>query len=447
MSRSRSRLAADWFAKLRVNAGTQAVEHEDVEVVDAATTTALAAKADTTYVNTAIGNINIPPSNNASALTTGTLPADRIGSGAITDAKIAGMSSSKLSGDLPAISGANLTGLAASFADLTGTTVSASDPTISSNPSAVGHLWINSTSGEQFVATDITAGVNIWKNTSGGEDITPSTQLVIAYNVNNYDIGAAVISAGADKATNVILTINAGVIVSSTSSSNPAMKTGTGWALGTTITINNYGTILGASGVNTSAAASGGYGANGGSGVGGSGGAGGNGTGSADSVNNGGNTFEHSQTGDTNLSVVFGLTGVRTAGASATKTISGGGGGGGAGGAGWYNSKGIGGSGGGGGAGTPGGSGGAHGVLHVNVGYDGAAGTSTTGGLGGASYAHWSSISGAGGDGGDLGMAGGSGGPHSPNGTSGGSGGSAGTTGYISGASGTILVGNTSQIS
>jgi hypothetical protein len=59
MSRSRSRLAADWFAKLRVNAGTQAVEHEDVEVVDAATTTALAAKADTTYVNTAIGNIDM----------------------------------------------------------------------------------------------------------------------------------------------------------------------------------------------------------------------------------------------------------------------------------------------------------------------------------------------------------------------------------------------------
>ena len=75
MSRSRSRLAADWFAKLRVNSATQAVEHTDVEVVEAATTTALTAKADTTYVDTAIGNI--PPSNDASALTTGTLPAGR----------------------------------------------------------------------------------------------------------------------------------------------------------------------------------------------------------------------------------------------------------------------------------------------------------------------------------------------------------------------------------
>jgi hypothetical protein len=154
MSRSRSRLAADWFAKLRVNAGTQEVEHEDVEVVDAATTTALTAKADTTYVNTAISNIdmtakadvtyvdtaignidmtakadvtyvdtaigNIPPSNNASALTTGTLPADRIGSGAITDAKIAGMSSSKLSGALPAIDGSALTGMASGLPSTVG---------------------------------------------------------------------------------------------------------------------------------------------------------------------------------------------------------------------------------------------------------------------------------------------------------------------------------------
>lgn len=38
MSRSRSRLAADWFAKLRVNATTQAVEHVDVTTVEAEVT-------------------------------------------------------------------------------------------------------------------------------------------------------------------------------------------------------------------------------------------------------------------------------------------------------------------------------------------------------------------------------------------------------------------------
>ena len=61
-----------------------------------------------------------------------------------------------------------------SLAALTDTTVSASDPTVSSNPSAVGHLWVNSTSGEQYVCTDATAGVNVWTNTGGGSgNITP----------------------------------------------------------------------------------------------------------------------------------------------------------------------------------------------------------------------------------------------------------------------------------
>jgi hypothetical protein len=47
-------------------------------------------------------------------------------------------------------------------------TVSASDPTVSSNPSAVGHLWINSTSGEQFIATDATTDANVWTNVGEG---------------------------------------------------------------------------------------------------------------------------------------------------------------------------------------------------------------------------------------------------------------------------------------
>ena len=34
MSRSKARLAADWFAKLRINAATQAIEHEDIKAVE-----------------------------------------------------------------------------------------------------------------------------------------------------------------------------------------------------------------------------------------------------------------------------------------------------------------------------------------------------------------------------------------------------------------------------
>ena len=59
-------------------------------------------------------------------------------------------------------------------------TVSASDPTISSNPTSVGHLWINSTSGEQFIATDVTAGANVWANTGAGVDgVSPPVVLTL----------------------------------------------------------------------------------------------------------------------------------------------------------------------------------------------------------------------------------------------------------------------------
>ena len=42
-----------------------------------------------------------------------------------------------------------------------------SDPTVSTNPSAVGARHINTTSGEVFVATDVTAGENVWKGQLG----------------------------------------------------------------------------------------------------------------------------------------------------------------------------------------------------------------------------------------------------------------------------------------
>ena len=67
MSKSRSRLAADWFAKLRVNTETQEVEHEDVsdvkEEVDTSVSSELAAldseKADLSYVTNAINSIDL----------------------------------------------------------------------------------------------------------------------------------------------------------------------------------------------------------------------------------------------------------------------------------------------------------------------------------------------------------------------------------------------------
>ena len=78
----------------------------------------------------------------------------------ITDAKIIGLDSSKLSGAMPAIDGSALTGI-------TETTNSASDPAINTN-GTLGDIWVNTSSGEMYILTDATAGSNVWTNIGGG---------------------------------------------------------------------------------------------------------------------------------------------------------------------------------------------------------------------------------------------------------------------------------------
>ena len=78
-------------------------------------------------------------------------------------ANIVSLDATKLTGTLPAISGANLTGIAPF-------TVSASDPVFTTNPSGgLGTVWMNSTSGETYILTDATAGENVWTNVGSGE--------------------------------------------------------------------------------------------------------------------------------------------------------------------------------------------------------------------------------------------------------------------------------------
>jgi len=288
---------------------------------------------------------------------------------------------------------------------------------------------------------NVPAGANPGIATSGAINMNSfyggvaATVLNITSSVNNYDIGAQAISAGGDKSTPVILTINSGVTVGSTSSSTAAMYTGTGWSSGTTINITNNGSIVGSAGVDATGAFDGATGGNGGNGnpgtgfsnglPGGAGTAGGGG--SATSVQDGGDAFYHSQTADNNLSVIFDTVGTRTAGAAGVLSVPGGGGGGGSGGDHFIPWTGTHGGGGGGGAASG---------LGGNQG--GVAATTTVGGAGGSSGA------GNGGAGGNGGLAGNAG----ANSTyTGGSGGAAGASGSASGSAGSALAGNTGQIS
>ena len=94
----------------------------------------------------------------AGNIATGTIPIARIDTGTTAN-KIVVLDGS---GRLPAVSGALIT-------NIPGATKSASDPTISTNPSGgVGTEWHNTTSGEAYICTDATAGANIWTNVGAG---------------------------------------------------------------------------------------------------------------------------------------------------------------------------------------------------------------------------------------------------------------------------------------
>jgi len=95
------------------------------------------------------------------------------------------------SAKIPAVDGTLLTGIPSSF------TKSASDPTISTNPSGgVGSLWANTTSGEVYCCTDATAGSNVWTNVGAG---TGNVQLSFPGETYGYTHGG-----GSPALTNVI---------------------------------------------------------------------------------------------------------------------------------------------------------------------------------------------------------------------------------------------------
>ena len=114
---------------------------------------------------------------------------EHIVDGSVDDAHLAtGISASKLTGALPAISGASLTNLPASGKTITEST---SDPVVTTNPSdGVGALFMNKNSGNLWCCTDSTSNENVWTNIgNGSNDIQPVSQAqgtVAGYTMGGY---------------------------------------------------------------------------------------------------------------------------------------------------------------------------------------------------------------------------------------------------------------------
>jgi len=73
----------------------------------------------------------------------------------------------------PTASAGGTGGGATTLSELTDSTTATIDPLITENL-AVGHFWINSTSGEAYVCTDATTGANVWTNIGGGSGNVPT---------------------------------------------------------------------------------------------------------------------------------------------------------------------------------------------------------------------------------------------------------------------------------
>lgn len=92
------------------------------------------------------------------------------------------------------------------------------------------------------------SGTIISMNNLRGKSNRVTIPLTISANTTNYDIYSSRGGSYDAGKSDIVLTINSGVTVYSTSTGTPALTTGSGWVSGDTITINNSGVILGKGG-------------------------------------------------------------------------------------------------------------------------------------------------------------------------------------------------------
>lgn len=174
--------------------------------------------------------------------------------------------------------------LSTTLAGLDDTTVDASDPTYTENISgaSVGHLWVNSTSGEVFVLTDATANLNVWTNIGDGTgtiDASYSAELfLVAGGGGGGATGSGSLRSGAGGGAGGLIDLASATLLIGNSYT---VTVGAGGAGGAPATSGDDSIVaLGATELQRAIGGGGGQGAGGGTGIsGGSGGGGGSGSG------------------------------------------------------------------------------------------------------------------------------------------------------------------------
>ena len=143
-------------------------------------------------------------------------------------------------------------------------TESASDPTVSTNPSGgVGTLWLNTTSGEMFCCTDATAGANVWINIGDGTGQIPNTSTATGgtvttagdYKIHTFTTSANfVVTTSGANAEMLLVAGGGGSGASNITSGQTTERAGGGGAGGyrhfTSVSLSNqtYSIIVGAGG-------------------------------------------------------------------------------------------------------------------------------------------------------------------------------------------------------
>ena len=267
------------------------------------------------------------------------LDASKFSNSAVTDAKIAtGISASKLTGALPSLDGSALTG--ASGDNISGVdTVSANDPTITTNPASVGHIWLNRVAGGMFVCTDNTVGANVWTNVgegsggvqnyisaTGGSITTDGDYKVHTFNDSGTFTPTVGIDASLGNVVEYLVVAGGGGGAKGQNGNGGGGAGGMRSATGFSVSATNYTVTVGGGGTGATSTAAGGSGQNSiFSSITSIGGGGGGGGGAATTGGSGGGG---GGTGSTHASGASGTVGQGNAGGTGTGShVSGGGGG------------------------------------------------------------------------------------------------------------------------